>query len=147
MKTIIFISSFIFVGVAYNQKIVINLTKIKSYSTHGNLDPNFVINNPEWSSPLESVDSKFIVDLKTNNVKSYDSGILVTNLKPISIVNKNEIYYLSFVERDVNHPGTTVNTTMIVDMKNNTYVFYFYDHIYNFTRVETGTNLTMSLIN
>jgi hypothetical protein len=36
---------------------------------------------------------------------------------------------------------------MIVDMKNNTYVFYFYDHIYNFTRVETGANLTMSLIN
>ena len=146
MKNLIFILSFLLVGVAYNQKIVVNLTKIKSYATHGKLDPNFVINNPEWSSPLESVDSKFVLDLKMNIVKSYDSGILVTNLKPTSIVNKNEVFYLSFVERDLNRPGTTVNTTMIVDTRNNTYVFYFYDHIHNFTRVETGTNLTMSII-
>lgn len=143
MKNLFFVVVMFFVNLVYSQVITIEFKEIQTFITPGKLDPFFVVSNPEWSSSPEVVNYKFIIDVNTRNVKTYNNGKLTTDFPFDSYEKKGNVYFFTTEEKDVKNLGMTIITTMIVDVKNNTYTYSFYDSIYKFTRVEVGTKLTM----
>jgi hypothetical protein len=131
--------------ITFSQVITVGVSKIETFASFGKLDPYYVIANKSWDT-TQIVNTKYVLDLDKKSSKFYKDGILISTIEAQNIVQKGDTYYITLVDYDLNNPSDNFNTYMIVNSKSNLFMYYWYDDVWDLTKVEVSSNPKISLI-
>lgn len=135
-KLILTTLSLLVTSLVFSQTITVDLSEIESFACPGKVDAYYTIANKEWSAK-QSVNTKYIINLDQKVCKFYRDGVFASKTDFVDVTKKGDTYYITLLDYDLNSPTDNLNTHIIVNAKNNIFMFYWYDDIWNFTKVET----------
>ena len=137
MKRIILTFLFLLVSfTSLSQIITVSVSEIKSYACPGKVDAYFTIANQQWSAN-QSVNTKYIIDLNKKTCKFYRDGIFVSKTNFVNVTKKGDTYSITLLDNNLNPPYDQFYTYIIVNPKENLFLYYWYDDAWDFTKVET----------
>lgn len=131
------LSSFVF-----SQIITVINTKVKTFAHQGNVDPFYAISEKKFDSTT-TCNTKYILDLDEKVSKFYQNGVFVSKLPFQSVTKKGDTYYITLLDYDLNNPNDWFQTNIIVNPKTNNFLFYWYDDVWDLTKVESPQNVKM----
>ena len=133
------LSSFVF-----SQIITVKNTKVKTFAHQGNVDPFYVISEKKWDSATVC-ETKYILDLGEKVSKFYKNGVFVSKLPFESVTKKGDTYSITLLDYDLNNPNDWFQTNIIVDQKKGVFLFFWYDDVWDITKVEKSINPIISV--
>jgi hypothetical protein len=106
------------------------------------MDPYYTIINKEWDTTVD-VNTKYVLDLSKKVSRFYKDEILVSELPFKEITKKGDTYCIALLDYDLNNPNDWFQTNIIVNPKTNNFLFYWYDDVWDLTKVESPQNVKM----
>lgn len=144
MKSLILTALFVLSSVfTFGQVITVISLKIDVYASNGSVDPFYAIANKGWDT-TEFVSGKYVIDLKKRTSTYFKENVLVSTVNITQVIKKGDTYYITLLDTNVNNSTDKFNTHMIVNVSDNLFVFYWYDDILDFTKVEFSSDLSVT---
>jgi hypothetical protein len=125
--------------IAFSQVITVDVSKIETFASVGKLDPYYVIANKGWDT-TQIVSTKYVLDFDKKTSKFYKDGILISTIDFQSDTKKGDTHYITLVDYDLNNPSDQFNTYMVVNPNTNLFMYYWYDDVWDLTKVEVSSN-------
>jgi hypothetical protein len=146
MKTLILTTLSLLLSVStIAQVFIIGVSKINTFAHPENVDPFNAIKYKTWDT-TEIVDTKYVLDFEKGVSKFYKNNLLISNLKFQDTIKKGDTYYITLLDYDLNNPSDYFNTYIIINPKKNLFMFYWYDDVWNFTKVEMSDNPIITIM-
>jgi hypothetical protein len=134
--------SLLVTSLVLSQTITVKVDQVSTFAHKGNMDPYYTIINKEWDTTVD-VNTKYVLDLSKKVSRFYKDEILVSELPFKEMTKKGDTYCIALLDYDLNNPNDWFQTNIIVNPKTNNFLFYWYDDVWDLTKVESPQNVKM----
>ena len=136
-KLILSTFSLLVTSLVLSQTITAKITKAGDFEYPGNVNTFGEISE---KNPTKTVinDYKYVLDLDKKFSKFYVHGNYVSKVPIESVTKKGDTYYITLLDYGVYNPDQQIKTNIIVDQKQGTFIFFWYNDFEDVTKVELG---------